>query len=179
MLTRQDAGRGDAALDPARAVVRQAQSQLGAQVISGPALLAAMCDMQEFRFLVDGEHVPSRVVLSEELLYPAVAWAADCAGRELMRADFGFHFEVDQEAMLGVRVSGPPVTAHTADLYRALFLAGACTTMFSVKPRGCVEITSVAPQLRELLAAELGEGAQRTHAVQGTRFEPRAAASAG
>ena len=128
-----------------------ALAQAAARVIPAPALLAAMCDMQNFRFLVDGTPAPAVAVLSEDLLFPAVAWVANEQGRDLMRADLGYRFEADPRSTMGVRVSGPPVRAHTADLYRALFLMDACTTLFGVRPNGAVEITTVGPQLRDHL----------------------------
>lgn len=138
-----------------------------ARVIPAPALLAALCDMQNFRFLVDGAEASAAAVLSEELLFPAVAWVAHQNGRDLMQADLGYRFEAYADAPMGVRVSGPPVTAHTADLYRALFLVDACTTLFGVRPNGAVEITTVAPQLREHLFAPFLEGrAQRAQPRQ-------------
>ena len=139
----------------AEEMVAIAQRATAAQVIAAPDLLAAMCDMQNFRFLVDGAPVPSVAVLSEDVLFPAVAWVAHKTGRELMEADLGYRFEADAQALLGVRVSGPPVTAHTADLFRALFLMDACTAMFGVLPQASVEITALTPQLRDLLAATL------------------------
>ena len=142
-----------------------------AQVIPASQLLAAMCDMLNFRFLVDGEHAPSAAVLSEDLLFPAVAWVAHHNGRELMQADLGYRFEADPRAALGVRASGPPVTPHTADLYRALFLLDACTSLFCVRPNAAVEITTVAPQLREQLFSRFLDEASRVQ----PRVEPAGA----
>lgn len=142
----------NAGLGAARTAFEAASVNAGVQVIPAPAVLAAMCDLLHFQFLVEGVPQPAAAVLSEDLLFPAVAWVAHANGRDLMQADLGYRFEVDAQAVLGLRVNGPPVTAHTADLYRALFLMDACTTLFCVEPNGAVEIATVAPQLRELLS---------------------------
>lgn len=157
-------------LEVAGEAIRAAASHAGAPVISAPALLAAMCDSVDFRFLVDGEPAPAIAVLSDEVLFPAVAWVAHENGRELMQADLGYRFAADPAAALGVRVEGPPVTCHTADLYRALFLLDACTTLFGVRRQADIEITTVAPQLREHLFARLLAAPSRGH----QRNEPAA-----
>lgn len=140
-------------LDAVARAVSAATNASGTAVISPPVLLAALCDMQRFRFLVDGVPQPAAVVLADDLLFPAVAWVAHENARELLQADLGYRFEVDPSAILGVRASGPPVTAHIADLYRALFLQDACTALFCVRPDAAVEITTVAPQLQQQLFA--------------------------
>lgn len=136
------------------APLAQAVARMPAQVIQGPQLLAAMCDMQAFSFTLEGEPVSSRSVLSDELLYPVVAEVARRCALESARADLGFKFEADPQHLLGVRVSGPPITAHPADLFRGLFLLDACTTVFQVQPNRVVEIAALVHQLREHFFAD-------------------------
>lgn len=139
------------ALDEARAAIGKAAGTSRTSVIPAAHLMAAVCDSMNCRFLVDGAPVATAAVLADETLFPAIAWVAQQNAREILAADLGYEFASDPEALLGVRASGPPVTPHIADLYRALFLQDALVTIFGVRRDTDIEVLSLAPQLREYL----------------------------